>query len=489
MSVVKKLAGETAIYGLSHMLAKALYFIVFTVYLTRKTSELEYGIYSDLYGYTTIFLTVLVFRLDTAFFRFGSGQQDRKLALSTIMLPMILGALLLILFGTVYDEHIARWLSYPQSSHYVRWFVWIFGFDAIASIVYAKLRLESRPYRFLFFKVVNIAVTVVLVLFFMEVVPRYYPTLYERLNGILGCTRLIDYVFFSNLIASGITLILMIREMPKRLTYDGALFKKMIWYATPLVVVALAGNINQSLSAPIQKYFLGNSITSNLAAAGIYSGAAKIAILLSLFTTAFNYAAEPFFFNNAHEDKERKAYGKVALAFTVFSVLVAIGISLYLDVIIYIIGERFRVSQAIVPILLYAYVLLGIYYNIGIWYKLSDKTYYGALISIIGAIITLVLNIALLPSIGSIASAYASVACYMAMLVLGYWLGQKHYPIRYPIRKMLAYVIIGMLVIGVFRYILHPMLSFWSYHVLATLTILVYLYYAYTRELPSLLKE
>lgn len=487
MSVLKKLAGQTAIYGLSHILSRVLFFVVFTIYLTRKVSTTDYGIYSDLYANTTLILALLVFRLDTAFFRYGSGDQDKERALSTILLPLTLACLVVVLIMTVGDQAIANMLSYPDAPHYVRWFAWIFALDAIGTIVYAKLRLYNRPMRFLVYKLINVAITVVLVLFFMEYAPIHFPELYKSVSDILGVRRSIDFVFFSNLCASGLVLLFMIPEFPKRWTYDGDMFRSMIIYSLPLVIVSLAGNINQYFATPIQKHFLGDNIMENLSNAGVYAAAAKIAILLNLFTTAFNYAAEPFFFNNAHKEDSRRQYGKIALAFTLFATLVAVGICLYLDVVGLIVGERFR-SQDIVPILLFSYVLLGLYYNIGIWYKLSDKTIYGAIISIGGAIITLVISIALLPSIGTIASAYAALACYLFMVILGYYLGQKHYPIDYPMKKIGTYIIAGMIVTGVFRYYVLAHTTPTVYYLLATLAMLLFLYVIYKKEAKDLLK-
>lgn len=446
MSLVKKLAGETAIYGLSHIFSRVLFFLVFTVYLTRKLPEAEYGIYADMYSYSALLLVLLSFRMDTAFFRFGSQSKDSRTVFSNALFPVIVVSILLLIIMIMSSPYIGGLMGYSNAAHYVRWFAYILVFDALGSMVYAKLRLESRPFRFLVYRLINVVLIVVFVLLFLEYLPRYHPDVLKDIGERIGVVRSIDYVFYSNLIASLVTFLLMIPEIKLSRRMDFSMIGKMLKYSWPLVLVAIAGSINQAFAAPIQKYFLGADVLDNLPQVGVYAAAAKLAILLNLFTTAFNYAAEPFFFNNASHKDSRQVYGKVALAFTIFACLVTLGIVFNLDILIHLIG--YQEGRAVVPILLMAYVFLGIYYNIGIWYKLSDKTIYGAFISFIGAIITLLVSILLLPKIGTIASAIAALTCYVVMVLLGYMLGQKHYPIDYPVGKMVKYILITVLLIA-----------------------------------------
>jgi len=441
MSLIKKLAGETVIYGLSHVLSRVINFAVMAPYLTRQfpKDSTEYGIYSEVYGYSAVLLTLLLFRLDTALFRFGSKSTDINRTLGTALLPMGAGLLLILLLSIPFAGNVATYLGYSDAPHYVRWMVYILCFDALASMIYAKLRLESRPMRFLLFRLGSVLVNVLLIIIFYESIVSS-PT-GQWLESSLGMVRKVDYVFLANLITSALTLLAMGFEYLKvKLHYDPVLIKKMLWYAAPLVIVGVAGNINQTFAAPIQKQFLGSDAMANLADAGVYAAASKLAILLSLFTTAFNYAAEPFFFKNVDRANATEVYGVVALAFTIVACLAALGIIAYLDVLILMFPKSYHVGAPVVPYLLLAYVLLGIYYNVSIWYKLKDRTHIGAIISVTGMAVTLGVSIMLLPRVGTIASAYAAVACYSVMVLICYFIGQRYFPVRYPVGRILAYI-------------------------------------------------
>ncbi len=447
MSIIKKLAGETLIYGMASIFPKILNILMTLVYLTYRFNDTEdYGSYNEMYAYVTIFLTILVYRLDTAYFRYGSRAEDKAMVFSTALIPVVVSAIVLVGAVLFYSQSIADWLSYGDRPHYIQWFAMIIGFDAVATLFYGKFRLASQPKRFLFFKLANVILTIIFILLFLEILPRFSPSIGQSIGSFFGVTKELDYVFLANLLASGSIVMLLIPEFVRvRWSLDFSLLKKMLLYSFPLIIVGLAGNINQAFAVPLQKYFLGEDIVANLSGAGLYSAAAKIALLLNLFTVAFNYAAEPFFFNNAKDDKDKKAYGKVALAFTIVCVIVIVGIVTFSGLAQYLVGSQYRASLHIVPWLLFAYFFLGLYYNVAIWFKLSDRTIVGAIISVFGAIITLLVSIYFLPRIGTIASAYAAVITYAFMVVAGYLTGQKYYPIQYPVKKIFRYVIVAVL--------------------------------------------
>lgn len=471
MSLIKKLAGETAIYGISHILSRVLLFVVFTIYLTRRFDgdTTEYGIYTDMYSYAAVILTILVFRMDTAFFRYGS-KGDLQKVFNTGFIGVLGFCIIVLLILLPNVGSLAAFLEYGQSPHYIKWFAYILVLDAITALVFARLRLQSRPVRFMIYKLLNVGLTLILVLGFLEFLPNQMPEQFEKLNEFLGISRQIDYVFFANLLASGAVVLAMLPEFKTfSFSFDVSLFKKMLWYALPLVAVAIAGNINQAFAAPLQKYFLGDDILDNLANAGVYGAAAKLAILLNLFTTAFNYAAEPFFFNNSDREDATEVYGKVALAFSIVACLAALGLIFYIDIVILLLDDSYRSGINVVPILLFAYIFLGLYYNVSIWYKLKDKTYIGALISFLGAFITIGLSLILLPKIGTVASAWAALACYVVMVIVGYFIGQCYYPINYPVARILFYIALTA-VLSLAALWLRPILGFGiSYFVLFTL--------------------
>lgn len=447
MSFVKKLAGETIIYGMSSILPRVIHFLFLTIYITYKFEDtLQFGIYNELYAYSTILLVLFLFRMDTAFFRFGAQAPNQDQIFGAALLP-VMG---IVVLGTstmyIFADPIATFIKYDYGGYYVRLFAFILGFDALAGMFYARFRIQSRPYRFMMYRMANVIITLSMVFLFLELIP-------EKSSEWFSVVHPIDYVFIANLIGSVSVLLLMIPDIVKvnwKLIWKAnpVSWSRMFWYSLPLVVVGIAGNINQVFAAPLQKFFLGGSFDENLTQAGAYMGPAKIALLLNLFTVAFNYAAEPFFFNNVGKENAEKAYGQIIHAFAIVSGIAMMGIVCFQELAILLIGESYRGPQEIIPILLFAYFMLGLYYNISIWYKLSDKTVFGALISVGGAIITLSVSILFLPKIGYIASAWGTLLCFTFMTIAGYILGRVYYPIQYPVKRLLSIIFILLLSVG-----------------------------------------
>lgn len=414
-----------------------------TVYMTyRFKNPADFGIFSELYAYATIILSLMVFRMDTAYFRYATrdGESAGGLVYETTFAIMAFISAVITVAMLLGNEVIAQYLGYPDDAHYVSWFAWILALDAYTTLVYARFRLEGRPFRFLLFRLANVIFTVVFVLLFLELLPATAPAVMHQIKTLTGIQKELDYVFISNLLASFLVFCSMIPEMLKtRLSVNKELIGKILVYSWPLVIIIVAGNINQNIAVPLQQFMLEGSIEEKKAISGIYSAGAKLAILLSLFTTAFNYAAEPFFFNQAAKDQQYQINGVIAKAFTVFSALVILGTYFYIDLVLLMIGQNYRGGVAVVPVLLYSYLFLGLYYNFSIWYKLADKTIYGAYIAMGGVVITLLVSWFLIPAIGMMGSAWASLACFLFMAVAGYRLGQKHFPIAYPVSDLVRY--------------------------------------------------
>jgi len=432
------LAGETVLYGLGQILPRVFHFLVFSTYLTYRLNDTpgEYAIYLDLYAYASVLIVLFSYRMDTAFFRFGTKDLDQERVYHTGVIPMIGSSLLLVALGYIFSDTLATWLTYPGRGYYVRWFSVIIALDVLALLPMARLRLQSRAKVFVIFKVANVVITVLLVLLCLEVLPRLAPQFLSEVFPFIQSD--IDYVFISNLIASALMLLGLLMVYPvKRLDVDWKLWGNMVGYAWPLIIVGIAGSINQFFGVPLQKFFLGADFESNKNEAAVYGAVQKIPALLAMFTTAYNYAAEPFFFRNADRSDAKDLYGDIALFFIMACGAAALGIHLYIDLFQFIIGPSFRSGLYLVPILLMSYLLLGVYYNVSIWYKLSDNTLYGAGIATIGAIITVGGSIFFLQTVGIVASAYSSLACYSVAVILAYVIGQRKYPINYPVKWML----------------------------------------------------
>jgi len=439
---LKKLAGQTAIYGVSSILSRILHYVLFTIYLTRFISTTEFGVFTEMYFYVAILVTLMAYRMDTALFRYGRKKEKLNTTFSTASISLLISTFFLSVLFYFNAQNIANLLSYPDHSDYVKILTGVIAFDVISSIAFAKLRLENRPIKFATLKTLNIIINIVAIFIFLEVIPYLIEKNYNGLRSFYNKDELLDYVFLSNIIASGITFLFLIPEFLKvKFVFDKALWKKMVVYSLPLVLVGIAAVVNQSIAVPIQKYLLPGGLDENLSSGGIYGAAAKIAILMNLFTYAFNYAAEPFFFSHAEKSDSRTIYAQVAQAFSIVACIIFLGILFYLDLIKLILGEEFRGGMSVVPILLISYLFLGLYYNFSIWYKLTDKTKYGAAIAWGGSMITFLINYLFLTKYGFIASAWAALACYGFMVVAAYYYGQKYYPIDYPIKKISFYIL------------------------------------------------
>ncbi len=438
---IKRLAGETVIYGLSSILGRLLHFVILTPYLTRRLSQVEYGIYTDLYVWAALLLVLLTYRMETTFFRFGRARQDRDEVFSTASLSLWSSTLLFALLGLAFAPTLAGWLRYPDFPQYVVWFVLILTFDVLAALPFARLRLEGRPIRFALIRISGMVVNIALIFIFLEGLHA------PALPPWIAAGDRLSYLFLSNLLASGLVLLLLLPVYFRiRLRFDPGLWRRMLRYALPLVLAGIAGVTNQMIGAPMLKGLASPDLTYNLAQAGIYGAAAKLAVLMNLFTQAFNYAAEPFFFKLAGETDSKSIYAQVAQAFTLVGSLVFLFIMLYLDVIQYFLGEDFREGLGIVPILLMANLLLGLYYNFSIWYKLEDKTHIGGWIALGGSAIVLGVNVLLIPRAGYYGPAWATLACYGFMATAGYWTGRKAFRAPYPLLKMAAYILLALVV-------------------------------------------
>ena len=441
MTLLRKLAGETAIYGFSYILSRVLHYFLFTIYLTRVFNDQtsQYGIYRDLYFYVAIVLVILTFRMETTYFRYA--KEDRS-KVTTMSMSFLLTLASLFLVGLwIFRGEVASWMAYEGMTTHLMLLGSVLFFDVLCAVPFASLRQQNRPWVFMALKLGSIVLNIVFVLFFIELLPGwaeaggFWESIYRPDDQLF-------YVFLSNMLASMLTFFgLLPFARSESFEWDFQFFKKMLRYSWPLVIVGFAGVVNQSSYITFQKYILPNDITTNLSDGGVYAAAASLALLLNLFTIAFNYAAEPFFF--AHKDRpdSREVYADVALAFTIVGSIIMLFILAYMDLFQFILGSNFRAGLFVVPILLVAYLLLGIYYNLSAWYKLADRTRWGAWIAIGGAIITIVGNVLLIQRLEVIGSAWAALACYAFMCVASYLLGQKYFPIPYKIGRMFGWII------------------------------------------------
>ena len=447
MNPLKQLAGQTAIYGLSSIVGRLLNYLLVPLY-TRYFIPAEYGVVTELYAYVAFLVIILTYGLETAFFRFSQKQYDKKLVYSTSLISLIVSSILFVVLMISSQQSIANWLEYPQNPEYIIWFALIIGLDAISAISFAKLREQRQAARFALVRLVNIFINIGLNLFFIIYCPyaleNGLPTT-DFVNSVYDPKVGVGYIFIANLFASGVTILMLLPEMTKSSwTFNTMLWKKMMWYAFPLLVAGLAGMTNETIDRILLKQLLPVGV-DKMAAIGVYGAFYKISIIMILFIQTFRFAAEPFFFSQEKQHNSRKTYADVLKYFTILASLIFLSVMLYLDVVKHFIGSSFHSKEGIeiVPILLMANLFLGIYYNLSIWYKLTEKTGYGAILAIFGAVITLILNIILIPKIGFIGSAWATLFCYFSMMIASFLIGRKHYAIPYDLKRVFTYIFLS----------------------------------------------
>ena len=449
---LRKLAGETLIYGSGFILGKVLNFVLIAVYLTWKfDNELEqYGLYTEFYFYVALLLVILTLRMETTFFRFGSeeGQKSKAFDQAAMLLVLTSGIWLICLF--LFKTQIAAMLQYPGFEMHILVLGIVLALDVLVAIPFASLRLEQRPMRFAALKISGIVINIIAVLIFLELLPGLSDSGNSLVQSWYNPDHRLLYVFIANLLGSlFVFAAFSSRYLKMHWKFDKELTRKMLLYALPLIVVGIAGIINQSGYIVLLKTVLPGDLMENLSEGGVYAAATKIAVLMSLFITAFNYAAEPFFFNQSKNKDAKQTYADVAKAFTLVGTTLFVGILMYLDLIQLMVGSNFRAGMHVVPILLMAFFILGLYYNFSIWYKLTDRTRYGAIISSIGALITVSLSFVLIPQIDMEGSAWATLACYTFMAGACYVVGKKFYPVPYDMRRIGTLVLVALATYGI----------------------------------------
>ncbi len=453
MNTIKKLAGQTAIYGLSSIVGRFLNYLLVPLY-TYNLPTGQYGIVTELYAYVSFLIIILTYGMETGFFRFLETENNLNKVYSTTLTSLFSTSSFFIIILLFTYKNIATEIGYGSHPEYILWFAFIIATDAFTSIPFAKLRRENKAKKFAIIKLINIFINVGLNLFFIKLCPylvEHNPHSWVTTFGFGDIS--IKYIFISNLAASLITLLLLLPDIVTvKIEFDSALLKKILIYSLPLLVAGLAGMVNETLDRILLKSLL--PIDSNIMQQiGIYGANYKIAILMTLFIQMFRYAAEPFFFSKAKEKDAKQTYSKVMTYFVIFGLLIFLFVMLYIDVIKYFIGEDYRVGLKIVPIILLANLFLGIIYNLSIWYKLTNKTKSGAYIALFGAAITIILNIILIPRIGYMGSAWATFYCYLLMMLLSYYLGQKAYKVDYNLKNIGLYFIVALAIFFFVQYV------------------------------------
>lgn len=459
MSSIKKLTGQTLIYGVPTILGRFLnVFLTFGLtYLFNTTAQ--FGDYAVAYAYVTFLNVIFTYGMETAYFRFSQSDEYRKDVYPTALSSLLGSTLLLSSLMILFSKPMADLWRMSEHPEYVVWFAFIIGFDAICTIPFARLRQEGKAMKFSMIKFCNILIQVCSTLFFVGLCPwleKHHPGhfllfLYNPSISAVG------YAFLSNLVASTATLLMLYKEFGSyNFKFNKRLWKDMMIYSLPLVIVGLAGMVNETLDRALLDHLLPYSVDKNKAIIGIYSACYKIAALINIFIQVFRMGAEPFFFNESNKSSAQQVYANVMYFFTIVCMAIFLVVVLFADTV----WTRYLVDSAhhpeylegliVIPILAFGYVCLGIYYNLTIWYKLTNKTLIGSFVTILGAVITVGMNIWLIPKIGFLGSAWATMVCYLVMMVATYFLGQKYYHVPYDIKAILSYIFLGLVIFSIY---------------------------------------
>ena len=459
MSVYKKFLGQTMVYGISTVFSRLFNFILTPIY-TSVYKKGVYGIFTNMYANASLINAVLAFGMESTYFRYLNKFEDKKQEVyNNSFLCIAFVSTLFLITGLVFSTPIAAYLAakateIPDYKQYVNLFLWILFVDAICVIPFAKLRADGRPFKYSIVKFLNIGCFVGFNLIFIFVLPAIIKHNWIGASWLQSWYRhqWIGYVFVANLIASLATLLALLPEFLKlQLRFDRALFSNMFSYSWPILIANLSFIVNENLDKIVLKDLLPADIANG--EVGIYGAVCKIAIFLSIFITAFRLGAEPFFFSHAKNENARQTYATILKYFVIALSILFVALTANIEILKYFISgnkehlAEYWVGLPAVPYLLMGYVFLGIYMNLSIWYRLSDQTRFGLYISVIGALITIVLNIVLIPRFSYMGSAWVSMAAYATMTIISYILGQKYYPIPYNLKKILAYIIVSTIIV------------------------------------------
>jgi O-antigen/teichoic acid export membrane protein len=443
LNPIKTLFGQTAIYGMGTVVPRLLNYVVLTPFFTRVFQLGEYGIVTELYAYVVFLMVILTYGMETGYFRYAEKHEDPDEVFATALISLFASSTLFITIVTVFSQPIANIVGYPNNHGYFIMIGIIVGVDAFTAIPFARLRQQNKALKFAVLKIAGVVINIALNFLFLYFIPKYNLNEKFKFISVIYSENIgVGYVFISNLVASLATLLFLLDEIIKvRIKFNGRLWKEIIYYSLPLLVAGLAGTVNEALDRIMLKHLIPDYLHP-LEKLGIYGANYKIAVLMQLFVQMFRFAAEPFYFSKAKEKGAESLFGDVMKYFVIACMLIFLMVTLYLDVFKHFIGRKFYGGLDIVPIILYAIFLLGVFFNLSMWYKLRNLTQYGAIITIGGALITVIINWIFIPKYGYIASAWAHFACYLSMVIVSYFLGQHFYRINYDLKAILLYALL-----------------------------------------------
>lgn len=447
MPNLKSLAKDTAIYGLSSIVGRFLNYLLVPLYTaTLSAASGGYGVITNVYAYTALLLVILTYGMETTFFRFANKEgEDPRRVYSTALMAVGFTSLVFVVLVLTFISPISAAMGYAEHPSYVWVMAVTVALDAFQCIPFAYLRYKKRPVKFAALKLANIVMSIALNLVFFLALPAWY----ESAGGEGFVSKIyspevgVGYAFYINLFCSGALMFLLVKELTGfKYVFDRALLRRMLSYSWPILVLGIAGILNQTADKILFPYiYKGADAHAQL---GIYGAASKIAMIMAMITQAFRYAYEPFVFGKAKDKDNRETYAKAMKYFVVFTLLAFLAVIGYMDLLKHLIGRDYWEGLKVVPIVMAAEIMMGVYFNLSFWYKLIDKTIWGAWFSGAGCLVLVIVNVVFVPRYGYMACAWAGFAGYGTAMLLSYFVGQKHYPINYPVKDMALYVVVAV---------------------------------------------
>lgn len=424
------------------MVPRLLFYLLVPFYTIWIFNTGEYGQITELYAYVAILLVLLTYGMETAFFRYANKNGNARKVYNTALTSILTTAVLFIAVVIIFLNDISSAIRYSGHNEYILMIAIIVAIDAFTALPFAWLRFTDNAKRFSFIRIVSVSINISFNLLFLVALPRWFPEQTANLQYFEEGNKIV-FVFIANLIGSFSTVLMLWKELRIfRISIDKVLLKKLLNYGLPVLVIGLAGMINEVADKILLRYYLPDPETA-VEQIGVYGASYKLAVLMMLFIQMFRFAAEPFFFAEEKKKNAKETYAKVMDWFVIFTLFIFLGVTLYIDVFKYLIGPKFWAGLAIVPIVLAAKLFLGVFYNLSVWYKLTNKTLYGAAIAIFGAGLTITLNIIFIPKYGYIASAWANFACYFSMMLISWIWGSRIYKVKYNFKKILSYSLLA----------------------------------------------
>ena len=496
---MKILAKETAIYGVSSIVGKFLNWMLVPLYTYVLQQQSDYGIVTNLYAWTALLLVILTYGMETGFFRFANKEgENAQTVYSTSLIALFTTSLLFAVACVVCQVPIANALGYPAHSEFIALLGIVVAMDAFASIPFAYLRYKKRPLQFAALKLLFVFLNIVLNLFFLVLCPKIQD--WGIISAWYNADYGVGYVFVANILATAIQTVCLlpavgegfrslgVQEFRSSGVFSWGLLKQMLRYSLPLLVLGVCGIMNQTLDRILFPFFYDGADAQ--AQLGIYGACFKVAMVMMMFTQAFRYAYEPFVFAK-HKDRESvEAYADAMKYYIIFSYMILLGMIFYLDLLKFIIAPSYWEGLKIVPIVLWTYIFQGVYFNLSFWYKLTDKTQWGAYFSLIGVVITFGLQAVFVPRIGYVASAASSTVCYLVIMLLSYFIGRKHLEIPYDLRRIGIYTLLVVALLAGYYALAHFLpLNEWMKMGIGTILLIIYCVLFYRLDGRTLIKK